>query len=130
MISLLVARVCQPGGGLALHYEKKARRVPNDTILRHRSCLWGPENGCSLDGVSTPESPKETARVESQVTDDLELLLGVMPPHLYEAIEKHPAKNALIEIVLDLGRAPEVRLPDRGETISEEPITREDLVWV
>jgi len=68
--------------------------------------------------------------VESQVTDDLELLLGVMPPHLYEAIEKHPAKGALIEIVLDLGRTPEVRLPDRGETISEEPITREDLAWV
>jgi stage III sporulation protein SpoIIIAA len=68
--------------------------------------------------------------VESQVTDDLELLLRVMPPRLYPAIESHPDKDALIEIVLDLGRLPEIRFADRGETVSEEPVTREDLAWV
>jgi len=69
-----------------------------------------------------------------QITDDLELLLSVMPPRLRLAIERRqgpgPDKNGLIEIVLDLGRLPEVRYPDRGEAVSDEPVTHEDIAWV
>ena len=64
---------------------------------------------------------------ERHVADDLELLLRVMPPRLYQAIEAHRDKGALIEIVLDLGRLPEARFPQRGEDLSQEPVTREDL---
>jgi stage III sporulation protein SpoIIIAA len=66
-------------------------------------------------------------------TDDLELLLEVMPPRVKEAIAAHPKKGDLIEIVLDLGRLPEVRFPQRGEYIPGEPgepVTREDLAYV
>jgi len=63
-------------------------------------------------------------------TDDLELLLEVMPPRVREAIESHPSKADLIEIVLDLGRLPEVRLPQRGEDITGTAVDREDMAYV
>jgi stage III sporulation protein SpoIIIAA len=62
--------------------------------------------------------------------DDLELLLAVMPPRVKEAIAAHPHKDGLIEIVLDLGRMPEVRLPQSGEDITGVPVSREDLAYV
>ena len=65
-----------------------------------------------------------------QHTDDLKLLLEVMPPRVREAIDGHPRKGDLIEIVLDLGRRPEVRFPQSGEFISSEPVGREDLAYV
>jgi stage III sporulation protein SpoIIIAA len=67
---------------------------------------------------------------ERHITDDLELLLDVMPPRLREAIEAQPRKESLVELVLDLGRLPEARFPDNGEILSEEPVTREDLAYV
>ncbi|MES1242057.1 MAG: R3H domain-containing nucleic acid-binding protein [Acidobacteriota bacterium] len=63
-------------------------------------------------------------------SDDLGLLLAVMPPRVKEAIAAHPRKDALIEIVLDLGRLPEVRFPQSGEDITSEPVSREDLAWM
>ena len=65
-----------------------------------------------------------------QITDDLDLLLDVMPPRLRQAIEPRGDKSTLIEIVLDLGRLPEVRHPDRGESLSEEPVSPEDIAYV
>jgi stage III sporulation protein SpoIIIAA len=63
-------------------------------------------------------------------TDDLELLLKVMPPSLEAAIGAQPAKETLIELVLDLGRLPEARYPDRGEILAETPVTRQDIAYV
>jgi stage III sporulation protein SpoIIIAA len=68
---------------------------------------------------------------ERQTTDDLELLLAVMPPPVRRALEERGEKEGpLIEIVLDLGRLPEARLPDRGLDLSPETVTREDLAYV
>ncbi|HEX3128069.1 MAG TPA: R3H domain-containing nucleic acid-binding protein [Thermoanaerobaculia bacterium] len=63
-------------------------------------------------------------------SDDLGLLLAVMPPRVKEAIAAHPRKDGLIEIVLDLGRLPEVRFPESGEEITSAPVSREDLAHV
>src|SRR5258708_25581056 len=65
-----------------------------------------------------------------QITDDLELLLGVMPPPLRQAIETVPAGEALVEIVLDLGRPPQARFDDRGVALSAAAVTRQDLASV
>ncbi|HJX27301.1 MAG TPA: hypothetical protein VJ885_05265, partial [Thermoanaerobaculia bacterium] len=65
-----------------------------------------------------------------QITDDLELLLAVMPPRVREAIEANPQHGSIIEIVLDLGRMPEIRFADRGEPIGDAAVEREDLVQV
>lgn len=62
--------------------------------------------------------------------DDLQLLLGVMPPALKQAIESRPDAGGLIEIVLDLGRLPEARFPDRGEDLATEPVSRADIAGV
>src|SRR5688572_19925388 len=73
---------------------------------------------------------EEVGVAGQQHTDDLKLLLTVMPPQVREAIERHPRKADLIEIVLDLGRKPEVRFPQSGEDISSEPVSRDDLAYV
>ena len=35
-----------------------------------------------------------------------------------------------MELVLDLGRLPEARYPDRGEMLADTPVTREDIAYV
>jgi stage III sporulation protein SpoIIIAA len=65
-----------------------------------------------------------------QATDDLELLLEVLPPSLRASIEARPDKGTVIELVLDLGRPPEIRFPDRGEYLSDHPVSREDISYV
>jgi stage III sporulation protein SpoIIIAA len=64
------------------------------------------------------------------VTDDLELLLEVMPGPVREAVEAAPDRQDLLEIVLDLGRRPEARFGGRSLPIGEEPVTRDDLAAV
>jgi stage III sporulation protein SpoIIIAA len=63
-------------------------------------------------------------------TDDLKLLLAVMPPAVRATVEAHPRRGELVELVLDLGRLPEARFPDGGELLSETPVTREDIASV
>jgi stage III sporulation protein SpoIIIAA len=65
-----------------------------------------------------------------QITDDLELLLSVMPPPLRQAIEAQPERDTLVEVVLDLGRLPEARFPGYGKELSAAPVTREDIAYV
>jgi stage III sporulation protein SpoIIIAA len=65
-----------------------------------------------------------------QIMDDLELLLGVMPPLIRQAIEGGRYGEALVEIVLDLGRPPEARFADSGVELTAEPVTRQDLAYV
>ena len=65
-----------------------------------------------------------------EITDDLELLLRVMPPHIREALHRQADLKNLIEVVMDLGRPPESRFPNRAANLGESPITREDLDYV
>ena len=46
---------------------------------------------------------------EQRITDDLEVLLNVLPPTIVESMRRIGRFNELIEIVLDLGRRPEAR---------------------
>jgi stage III sporulation protein SpoIIIAA len=64
------------------------------------------------------------------MTDDLELLLQVLPPAVRASIEPHPRRGELVELVLDLGRLPEARFPDGGEFLSDQPVLREDIAFV
>lgn len=67
---------------------------------------------------------------QRRVTDDLDQLLEVLPPAVRNAVEKLEGLDSLIEIVLDLGRQPEARLPDRFVYLSETQITRQELEYV
>src|SRR6059036_2987187 len=53
-----------------------------------------------------------------------------MPPHIRDALHHQADLRNLIEAVLDLGRPPEARFPNRAINMSDSPITREDLDYV
>ena len=65
-----------------------------------------------------------------EITDDLDLLLGVMPPILQDALHKQADLKNLVEVVMDLGRKPEARFPNRAINLSDSTITREDIAYV
>jgi stage III sporulation protein SpoIIIAA len=65
-----------------------------------------------------------------EITDDLELLLRVMPPHIRDALHRQADLKNLIEVVMDLGRQPEGRFPSRAINLSDSTITREDVDYV
>jgi stage III sporulation protein SpoIIIAA len=61
------------------------------------------------------------------MTDDLQKLLDVLPQDLRQALENHPQRDSLVEVVLDLGRRPEARFPGSAEYLSEQPITQQQI---
>ena len=63
----------------------------------------------NVDVEVGPSAPQES------VTDDLEMLLAVMPRPVREAIERAPDREDLLEVVLDLGRLPEARFPGQDK---------------
>ncbi len=62
-----------------------------------------------------------------QITDDLQKLLDILPQEIRSAIEYHPQRDNLIEVVMDLGRFPEVRFPNGAEYLSQTPVTQEQI---
>src|SRR3989454_4907238 len=72
--------------------------------------------------------PSRSSELPSrEITDDLELLLRVMPPYIREALRRQADLKNLIEVVMDLGRPPEARFPNRAINLADSPISREDL---
>ena len=61
------------------------------------------------------------------VADGLDLLMNVMPTRIRVALESHPQREDLLEVVLDLGRLPEARFTDSKEALSQTQVMREDL---
>ncbi len=67
---------------------------------------------------------------EQIVTDDLDLLLDALPPHISGPLREAERRADLLEVVMDLGRLPEARYPGREVILSREEITEADLQWV
>jgi stage III sporulation protein SpoIIIAA len=63
-------------------------------------------------------------------TDNLDLLLAVLPPPIREAVGRVGNMESLIEVVLDLGRQPEARYTERALYLDDSLVTREDLQYV
>jgi len=61
------------------------------------------------------------------LADDLNQLLNVLPRFISTAVEKHPKKGQLIEIVLDIGRRPEARFADSTDYLSYRTVVWQDL---
>ncbi|MBV9355633.1 MAG: AAA family ATPase, partial [Chloroflexi bacterium] len=64
------------------------------------------------------------------VTDDLDQLLDVLPPHICDPLEGLPNRRDLLEVVMDLGREPEARFPGREMLLSTHAVTEEDIDYV
>ena len=63
-------------------------------------------------------------------TDNLDLMLAVLPPPIREALARGGNTDSLIEVVLDLGRQPEARYTERALYLDDSLVTREDLQYV
>ncbi len=63
----------------------------------------------------------------TRTTDDLTKLLDILPLAVREVVDRHPDRQHLIEVVMDLGRKPEARFPHGAEYLLEQAIAREDL---
>lgn len=61
------------------------------------------------------------------LADDLTQLLNVLPKFIKEPLEKHPNRESLIEIVLDIGRRPEARFSNTTEYFSYRTVVWQDL---
>jgi stage III sporulation protein SpoIIIAA len=61
------------------------------------------------------------------ITDELQKLLDILPQDLRQLLENHPQRDSLVEVVLDLGRRPEARFPDKAEYLWEAPVTQEQI---
>jgi stage III sporulation protein SpoIIIAA len=69
-------------------------------------------------------------QVALQITDDLDALLGVLPPEIARSIRRQDSMEELLEVVLDLGRRAEARYLGREVTLADSEITTEDLDYV
>jgi len=65
-----------------------------------------------------------------QITDDLDLLLEVLPPAIRAALERQESLVQLLEVVLDLGRLPEARVPGAVIYLSRNHTSREEIKHV
>ena len=64
------------------------------------------------------------------VTDDLDQLLEVLPPHICDPLVALQDRRDLLEVVMDMGREPEARLPGREAVLSTHVVTEEDIDYV
>lgn len=67
---------------------------------------------------------------ERIVTDDLDELIETLPIRLAEKLEAEDHRSELLEVVMDLGRLPEARYPNREIVLSHREVTEEDLDFV
>jgi stage III sporulation protein SpoIIIAA len=75
------------------------------------------------DSVGSEDRQRETI-------DDLDALLTSLPPEIVAAVHALPDREALIEVVMDLGRKPEGRFPDSEVSLLDREITDADIAFV
>ena len=64
------------------------------------------------------------------ISDDLGDLLDVLPPHVRESLNRQEDVSQLVEVVLDLGRQPEARFPNREMSLSSKEVDHDDIEFV
>jgi len=69
-------------------------------------------------------------KVESQVIDDLQLMLEVLPDAIKRRLESQAGLEQLLEVVLDLGRRAEARFPNHSAHLGEEPVSQQEIQHV
>nr|BCG67750.1 conserved protein [Haptophyceae sp. NIES-3900] len=61
------------------------------------------------------------------IADDLDKLLKILPEYIKDSLKTHPKRQELIEIIMDLGRKPEARFPDKPIYLSNKMVVWQDL---
>jgi stage III sporulation protein SpoIIIAA len=65
-----------------------------------------------------------------QITDDLDLLLAILPDRIRTALQRENRPADLLEVVMDLGRLPEARFTDGEVYLSDNEVATDDLQMV
>jgi stage III sporulation protein SpoIIIAA len=91
------------------------------------------ENATATERIDTADlgavSRPLTAH-QQRVTDNLSQLLEVLPPAIRQHLEREDSLEDLLEIVMDLGRIPEARFPERVVELGVEPIMADHIDFV
>ena len=65
--------------------------------------------------------------MQKVITDDLDALLNILPPHIRQPLSQQADISQLLEVVLDLGRPPEARFPQREIVLKSKEVDQEDI---
>jgi stage III sporulation protein SpoIIIAA len=68
--------------------------------------------------------------VQNVITDDMDALLDIFPPHIKTPLIQQPDSSELLEVVLDLGRTPEARFPRREMVLNKQEISEADIDYI
>jgi stage III sporulation protein SpoIIIAA len=68
--------------------------------------------------------------LQKVITDDLDTLIGIFPPHVQQTLRLQEDIRELLEVILDLGRPPEARFPQREMVLSPRELTEQDIEYV
>ena len=65
-----------------------------------------------------------------RITDNLDALLAVLPPHITEKLKEINQPEDLLEVILDIGRIPTARYLKQEVALSEAEVKWEDLEYI
>ena len=68
--------------------------------------------------------------MERVITDDMDVLLDILPPHIKKTLVQQPDISELVEVIFDLGREPEARFPRREMVLTEKEVEEADIDYV
>ncbi len=68
--------------------------------------------------------------MQKVITDDLDALLDILPPHVRQPVCQQEDTGELLEVVLDLGRPPEARFPRREVVLNPKEVDETDIDYV
>ena len=84
----------------------------------------------SFEIEENASSPKLSILPDWIITDDLEALITTLPERFTESLHASNNQSDLLEVVMDLGRLPEARYPNRQVVLSRTEVTEFDLRYV
>jgi len=68
--------------------------------------------------------------LQKVITDDLDALINLFPPHIRQPLCQQENISELLEVVLDLGRPPEARFPQREVVLNPKEVSEQDIDYV
>ncbi len=68
--------------------------------------------------------------MQKVITDDLDALLDILPPYIRQPLCQQKDISELLEVVLDLGRLPEARFPQREVVLNSQEVMEADIDYV
>ncbi|MFC1864483.1 R3H domain-containing nucleic acid-binding protein [Chloroflexota bacterium] len=68
--------------------------------------------------------------MQKVITDDLNALLDIFPPHIRQPLCQQEDTHELLEVVLDMGRPPEARFPQREMFLNPQEVNEQDIEYV